>query len=74
MGGAVEYGYASVRGGGRVAYQVVGDGPLDVLVSRPPGFPIDMMWDEPRVLRFLDRLSSFVAMSGLILGARGRRT
>jgi class 3 adenylate cyclase len=42
-----------------VAYQVVGDGPLDVLVVRPRVFPVDMMWDEPRVVRFLDRLSSF---------------
>jgi class 3 adenylate cyclase len=59
MGGAVEYGYAPVEGGGRIAYQVVGDGPLEVLVVRPPVFPADMMWDEPRVVRFLDRLSSF---------------
>ena len=59
MRGPVECGYASVEGGGRVAYQVVGDGPLDVMVIRPPFFPVDMMWDEPRVVRFLDRLSSF---------------
>jgi pimeloyl-ACP methyl ester carboxylesterase len=58
MRGAVECGYASVRGAGRIAYQVVGDGPLDVLVIRAT-FPVDMMWDEPRVVRFLDRLSSF---------------
>jgi class 3 adenylate cyclase len=48
-----------VEGGGRVAYQAVGDGPVDVLVNRPPLFPVDMMWEEPRVVRFLDRLSSF---------------
>jgi pimeloyl-ACP methyl ester carboxylesterase len=59
MGGAVEYGYAPVEGGGRIAYQVVGDGPLDVLVVRAPIFPVDMMWYEPRVVRFADRLSSF---------------
>ena len=52
-------GYAAVENGARVAYQVVGDGPLDVLVIRPPAFPVDMMWDEPRVVRFLDRLSRF---------------
>jgi class 3 adenylate cyclase len=51
--------YALVQGGGRVAYQAVGDGPVDVLVNRPPLFPVDMMWEEPRVVRFLDRLSSF---------------
>jgi pimeloyl-ACP methyl ester carboxylesterase len=59
MGAGVESGYAPVEGGARVAYQVVGDGPLDVVVIRPPAFPVDMMWDEPRVVRFLDRLSSF---------------
>jgi class 3 adenylate cyclase len=59
MPGAVECGYAPVEGGGRIAYQVVGDGPLDVLVIRPSTFPVDIMWDEPRVVRFVDRLSSF---------------
>jgi class 3 adenylate cyclase len=44
---------------GRVAYQVVGDGPIDVLVAHAPFFPIDLMWDEPGLVRFLDRLSSF---------------
>src|SRR6516162_2608718 len=44
---------------GRIAYQVVGDGPLDVLVTHSPVFPIDLMWDEPSLVRFLDRLSSF---------------
>jgi class 3 adenylate cyclase len=44
---------------GRIAYQVVGDGPLDVLVTHAPFFPIDLMWDEPSLVWFLDRLSSF---------------
>jgi pimeloyl-ACP methyl ester carboxylesterase len=45
--------------GGRIAYQVVGDGPIDVLVTHAPLFPIDLMWDEPSLVRFLDRLSTF---------------
>ncbi|GAC1578860.1 MAG: hypothetical protein NVS3B5_11690 [Sphingomicrobium sp.] len=28
---------------GRIAYQIVGDGPVDVLVNHPPSFPIDLM-------------------------------
>jgi len=44
---------------GRIAYQVVGDGPIDVLVIHSPVFPIDHMWDEPSLVHFLDRLSSF---------------
>jgi pimeloyl-ACP methyl ester carboxylesterase len=43
---------------GRIAYQVVGDGPLDLLVAHP-FCPVDVMWDEPTVVRFLDRLSAF---------------
>jgi class 3 adenylate cyclase len=45
--------------GGYIAYQVVGDGPVDVLVAHTAAFPIDLMWDEPSLVRFLDRLSSF---------------
>jgi class 3 adenylate cyclase len=45
--------------GGRIAYQVVGDGPIDVLIAHGASFPIDLMWEEPSVVRFLDRLSSF---------------
>jgi class 3 adenylate cyclase/pimeloyl-ACP methyl ester carboxylesterase len=45
--------------GGRVAYQVAGDGPIDLLFTHAPIFPIDLMWDEPRLVSFLDRLSSF---------------
>jgi class 3 adenylate cyclase len=44
---------------GRVAYQVVGAGPPDVLVAKPIHFPVDLMWDEPRLVRFLNGLSSF---------------
>jgi class 3 adenylate cyclase len=51
--------FATTSGGDQVAFQVIGDGPVDVLVSRHPLFPIDLMWDEPRVVYFLNRLSSF---------------
>jgi pimeloyl-ACP methyl ester carboxylesterase len=51
--------YATVEGGGQVAYQAGGESPVDVLVTAPSIFPVDMRWEEPRVARFLDRLSSF---------------
>ena len=44
---------------GWIAYQVVGSGPVDVVVVRPALFPIDLMWDEPALAGFLDGLSSF---------------
>jgi class 3 adenylate cyclase len=45
--------------GGSVGYQVVGAGPPDVLATKQAFFPIDLMWDEPRLVRFLNGLSSF---------------
>jgi len=51
--------YATMSGGDQVAFQVIGDGPVDVLIGRPPMFPVDLMWDEPRLAHFLNRLSSF---------------
>ncbi len=38
---------------------MIGDGPIDILVARSLDFPIDMMWEEQRLVRFLGRLSSF---------------
>jgi len=42
-----------------IAYQVVGDGPVDIVLV--PGWVsnIDVFWEEPRVSRFLNRLASF---------------
>jgi pimeloyl-ACP methyl ester carboxylesterase len=56
---AIETRFATSADGDHVAYQVVGDGPIDVLVNRPTLFPVDLMWDEPHVVHFLNRLSSF---------------
>jgi class 3 adenylate cyclase len=44
---------------GRVAYQVVGDGPFDLVFV--PGWTgnVDVMWEEPSLARFLHRLASF---------------
>jgi pimeloyl-ACP methyl ester carboxylesterase len=36
----------------------MGDGPIDLLVETRSWLPIDLMWDEPRLVRFLERLSS----------------
>jgi class 3 adenylate cyclase len=44
--------------GGWVGYQVVGTGPPDVLATKT-FLPVDLMWDEPRFVRFLNGLSSF---------------
>jgi pimeloyl-ACP methyl ester carboxylesterase len=43
----------------RIAYQVIGNGPLDLVFV--PGFisNLDHYWDEPTLAHFLSRLSSF---------------
>lgn len=46
------------RGDIRIAYQVVGDGPID-LVHCNDHVPIDIMWEEPMYARYLRRLASF---------------
>jgi class 3 adenylate cyclase/pimeloyl-ACP methyl ester carboxylesterase len=42
-----------------IAYQVVGDGPFDLVFV--PGFVshLDLQWADPRVTRFLEKLASF---------------
>src|SRR3954463_3578942 len=42
-----------------VAYQVVGDGPHDLILV--PGFVshVEVAWEEPRLAHFLGRLASF---------------
>ena len=44
---------------GDVAYQIVGDGPLDLVLI--PGWTsnVEVMWEEPTVARFLRRLATF---------------
>jgi class 3 adenylate cyclase len=49
--------YANCRGV-YYAYQVFGDGPTD-LVFVPDAIPVDLMWEEPRLVRFLYRLGAF---------------
>jgi class 3 adenylate cyclase len=50
--------YAS-RGDLDIAYQVLGDGPVDVVVMPGPFIPIDSIDSEPSMYRFYRRLSSF---------------
>lgn len=47
------------RDGISIAFQVVGDGPVDLLVS--PGFVshLDLQWTDPGMARFLARLAHF---------------
>ena len=42
-----------------IAYQVLGDGPIDLLVLPGRFIPIDSIADEPSMYRFHRRLASF---------------
>jgi class 3 adenylate cyclase len=52
-------GYASTPDGVSVAYQVIGEGPLDLVFLPGVTVPIDLLWDEPGFVRFAKRLQSF---------------
>ena len=46
-------------GDGEVAYQVVGDGPLDLLVCYGLGSHVELVWDIPPSDEVLPRLAGF---------------
>jgi class 3 adenylate cyclase len=52
----VEVAYA-VRDGLSIAYEVFGNGPID-LVLVTTRFPVDLMWDLPQLAAFLDELGA----------------
>jgi pimeloyl-ACP methyl ester carboxylesterase len=66
----------AVNGDVHVAYTVVGDGPVDLVHTNGIWSNLDVMWDEPRWARYLDRLASFSRlivfdMRGVGLSDRG---
>jgi class 3 adenylate cyclase len=42
-----------------IAYQTIGRGRIDLLHVSPWVFPIEVLWEEPSVARFFQRLASF---------------
>jgi pimeloyl-ACP methyl ester carboxylesterase len=51
--------YAKTADGVHIAYQVVGDGPVDMVFVMGWVTNVEAMWDDPDFARFLGRLSSF---------------
>ena len=51
--------YAKTADGVHIAYQVVGDGPVDMVFVMGWLSNVEAMWEEPAFARFLDRLSRF---------------
>ena len=43
----------------QIAYQAIGDGPLDIVIAFEWGSNLDLVWDNPRVDRFLRRFGEY---------------
>ena len=56
-------------GDASVGYQVVGDGPIDLVYVTGLASNIDIMWEWPRFARMLERLASFSRL--ILFDARG---
>jgi class 3 adenylate cyclase len=51
--------YAKAPDGVNIAYQVTGDGALDLSFSLGTAIPIDLVWEETSLVRFVKRLGGF---------------
>jgi pimeloyl-ACP methyl ester carboxylesterase len=51
--------YAKTVDGVHIAYQVLGDGPLDLVFVIGWTSNIEALWEEPDLARYLNRLASF---------------
>jgi pimeloyl-ACP methyl ester carboxylesterase len=51
--------YAKTADGVHIAYQVVGEGPVDMVFVMGWVTNVEVMWEEPAFARFLDRLATF---------------
>jgi pimeloyl-ACP methyl ester carboxylesterase len=52
-----------------IAYQVVGDGPVDLVWIPDWLWNLELQWEQPIVARFLERLASFARL--LLFDKRG---
>lgn len=51
--------YARTPDGVHIAYQIVGDGPIDLVYCPPPFSHVELGWDDPARARALRRMASF---------------
>jgi hypothetical protein len=61
--------YARAGDGTRLAYKVLGDGPVDLVYLQPWYSHIEIIWEEPRHERFLQTFASFSRL--IIFDRRG---
>src|ERR1700683_1503717 len=51
--------YTRTAEGTYLAYQVSGDGPIDLVLPITGSAAIELIWEEPEVSQFISRLASF---------------
>jgi len=51
--------YAKAPDGVSIAYQVIGNGPIDLLVLSGLAVPVDLLWDDPGFAHFAKRVGRF---------------
>ena len=51
--------YANARDGNQIAYQILGEGPLDLVYLTGSLSNVDVRWEHPSSAQFLERLASF---------------
>ncbi len=51
--------YARTGDGVRIAYQIHGDGPLELVAAFGPASHLDVVWEDAGAARFLERMGSF---------------
>ena len=44
---------------GHIAYQVIGDAPLDLVLALGFSTHVEVLWELPAYARFIERLTSF---------------
>ena len=66
MNGRPRTTYADAADGSLIAYQTLGDGPLDLIYLTGSISHVDMRWEDPASARFCERLASFSGMNGVL--------
>ncbi len=61
--------YAKARDGASIAYQVVGDGPVDLVCATGIWSNLEVMWEHPAWAHYLERLARFSRL--LLFDMRG---
>jgi class 3 adenylate cyclase len=59
MSGPIRY---ADSGGLQIAYQVIGDGPLDVVFAADWANNLELMWENPQTERFLRRFTNYARL------------